>query len=303
MSRRIRYIPEGGSLVEVTSRTVQGRFLMRPSRACRTIILGILARAQRLYPVEIHGFAFLSNHYHLLLTVPDAESLARFMQYLNSNIAREIGRLVNWNDAFWSRRYQLVLVSEEEAAQIARLRYVLGQASKEGLVDSPTKWPGAHCAKALLTGSSPSGLWFDRTKEFAARVRSEHFSPNDFATEEVVELTPLPCWRHLDPQVVRSYVEEMLEFITREARKTHGVFLGIREILRVSPHDRPARFAKSPVPLAHCASKRVRREFWNAYHWFLASYRDAAEALRRGNRAAEFPTGCFPPALPYAAPP
>ena len=118
MGRRLRFIPEGGGLAEVTCRTVQGHYFMRPNQECRDIILGVLARAQRLYPVRIHAFACLSNHYHLLLSVTDVQRLARFMQYFNANLAREIGRLVDWPSHLWSRRYQAILVSHEPAAQI-----------------------------------------------------------------------------------------------------------------------------------------------------------------------------------------
>jgi REP element-mobilizing transposase RayT len=69
MARRLRFIPPG-SLVEVTCRTMQGRLLLRPSPALRELTLGVLARAARLYPAEVDAFAPLSDHYHLLLTVP-----------------------------------------------------------------------------------------------------------------------------------------------------------------------------------------------------------------------------------------
>ena len=36
------------------------------------IIIGALARAKSLYPVQICCFAFLSNHFHLILWVDDA---------------------------------------------------------------------------------------------------------------------------------------------------------------------------------------------------------------------------------------
>ena len=64
---------------QVTCRTDQGRFLLRPGPVIDDILLGVLGRAQRLYPVEICAFSFLSSHYHLLLWVPDARSMARFM--------------------------------------------------------------------------------------------------------------------------------------------------------------------------------------------------------------------------------
>src|SRR5947209_15190740 len=97
MGRHIRYLPtEGSGLLEVTCRTVQGRFLLTPSTELNEIILGALGRAQELYPVDICAFAFASNHFHLLLRVESTHRLAAFMGHFNSNLAREAGRLVHW---------------------------------------------------------------------------------------------------------------------------------------------------------------------------------------------------------------
>jgi len=63
MSRRLRFIPEGGALVEVTCRTVHGRLLLRPRPELNEIIVGILARAQQRYEVSVCAYIFLSNHY------------------------------------------------------------------------------------------------------------------------------------------------------------------------------------------------------------------------------------------------
>ena len=63
MSRHLRFIPDGGALVEVTCRTIQGRLLLCPSPQLNDIVLGVLGRAQREYPAEVVAFAFASNHY------------------------------------------------------------------------------------------------------------------------------------------------------------------------------------------------------------------------------------------------
>jgi len=76
MTRPLRCIPDGGSVVEVTSRTLHSRLLLRPDPELNQIIGGALGRAQRLYGVAILGYVFLSNHYHLLLRVQDARQLA-----------------------------------------------------------------------------------------------------------------------------------------------------------------------------------------------------------------------------------
>jgi REP element-mobilizing transposase RayT len=299
MGRRLRFIPEGGSLVEVTCRTVQGRYLMRPNEESRAIILGVLARAQRLYPLRIHAFAFLSNHYHLLLSVPDAHRLARFIQYLNANLAREIGRLVDWPSHLWARRYQSILISDETAAQIGRLRYVLSQTCKEGLVSSPLDWPGAHCAQALLDGSTLCGLWFDRTREYAARQRGESYRPRDFASEEILTLDPLPCWRHLDAGLVRKHIRDLLTDIEQAAKQENKRPIGHKALTRMRPHSRPKKMKKAPAPGYHCATRQARRELHEAYGWFYAAYRQAAEKLRLGDLTASFPEGSFPPPRPF----
>ena len=162
-----RFIPEGGSLVEVTCRTIQGRMLMRPSPLLNDIILGILGRAQRRYPLEIVGYVFASNHYHLLLRVDQAERLSEFMGYFGGNLAREIARLTGWKDKVWSRRYESILITDEETAQVERLAYILSNTVKENLVARVEEWPGVHCARPLLTGEGVEGTWFDRRLEYS----------------------------------------------------------------------------------------------------------------------------------------
>ena len=56
-----RYIPPG-SLVEVTTRTIQGRLLLVPSRDLNDIVNGVLARALSRYPVELVDFVVMGNH-------------------------------------------------------------------------------------------------------------------------------------------------------------------------------------------------------------------------------------------------
>lgn len=209
----LRFIPPGGALVEVTTRTQHGRLLLRPHPNLREIVHGVLARAQRLYlsapspgDAGLCGFCFLSNHYHLLLRVRDARQLANFMRYVNSNLAREVARSVDWHHHVWARRYRAIVVSEEPEAQVGRLRYLLSQGVKEGLVERPEEWPGASSTLALLHDEPVEGLWFDRTKEYFARRRREDFERLRYASREALTLLPLPCWEGVVPEERRSQV-------------------------------------------------------------------------------------------------
>jgi hypothetical protein len=72
-------------------------------------------------------------------------------------------------------------------------------------------------------------------------------------------------------------------------------------ILGQHPFDHPARSKRSPAPRFHAMRKTIRTELYQMYAWFVAAYRTASEKLRSGNRLVAFPTGSFPPALPFAA--
>ena len=302
MPRRLRYVPPG-SLVEITCRTVQGRLLLRPSPILTELTLGVLARAARLYPVEIHGYVFLSNHFHLLLTVESAQRLAAFMNYLNSNLAREAGRQIRWREKFWGRRYQAILVTAEEAAQVDRLRYLLAHGTKEGLVASPLDWPGAHCARALVDGTPVRGRWHNRTLEFKARRRSLPLDPHAFVEAETVRLAPIPCWSYCDADEYRARIRSLIRDIERSARteaEASGMGpLGRHALLLQNPHLEPNRIKKGPAPLAHAASAAARRSLRHAYAVFLDAFRAAARSLRAGVLDTAFPAGSFPPALPF----
>ena len=65
------------------------------------------------------------------------------------------------------------------------------------------------------------------------------------------------------------------------------------------PHDRTNHPKRSPAPLFHAATKAMRQEMWDAYAWFVGAFRQAAEKLKAGDRTAAFPSGSFPPALPF----
>jgi REP element-mobilizing transposase RayT len=217
MSRRLRFIPDHGALVEVTCRALQSRFLLRPGATLDSIILGALARAQRRYAVRIIAFFFASNHFHLILEVDDAWQLSLFMNYFSSKIAREIGRLTGWREKIFGRRYQAIQISDEPEAQIARLRYVLSHGVKEGLVERLQEWPGVHCVDALTEGKTLEGWWFDRTQEYLARRRGEDFGTYQYATRETLELAPLPCWKHLTPEKRQQMAAAMVSEIEAEA--------------------------------------------------------------------------------------
>ena len=304
--RSPRYVPQGGGLFEITVRTQQGRFLLKPSRQLNEGILGILARAQKRTLAEVHAFAFLSNHFHLLLSVENAQQMADFMREVNGPISKLVRELYGWSGGIWSSRYRAIPVSDEPEAQLARMRYILAHGVKEGLVHSPLQWPGVHAAKYLVSGELVKGSWVDRTRycqdRRQKRNQGKKLDLGKYTESHVFALAPLPCVSHLSPEVYRRLMQEMVATVEAEgtSRMRGGFrFLGAKKVLAQRPTHRPSRLEWSPAPRLHCFAREIRRRWMEAFAWFMEAYREASKALRSGDRGVQFPEGCFPPSLPF----
>ena len=147
------------------------------------------------------------------------------------------------------------------------------------------------------------GYVFHRTQEYAARRRGESFERYTYATAVTVELSPLPCWRHLSPEQRRTRGAGLVRDIQAEAaaeRKATGrEVLGAEAVISMDPQYRPEKLDRSPAPRFHAYTREAWFLLWEAYSLFVAAFRTAAAKLKAGDRATPFPTGSFPPALPY----
>ena len=306
MSTTPRYVPSPGEMVFVSIRCIQARYLLRPSKRVNKLILGVLAKAQKKYEVRVFAPAFLSNHGHMLLWFRDAEQQAKFMHFVDGNIAREVGRLHGWKGKFWDGPFASTIVANDEASQVKMLRYLLEQGCKEGLVARPQDWPGVHAASILLSARNPKGIWVDRTGLYEARRRKGNqgkVRPLDFEEELELKLSPLPCWEHLSEQEYLERISEIVQEIEEKTAARHREEesrpLGRGAVLRQNPRFEPDEPKQGPLPLVHAATREMRRRYLEALAIFLRAYREASSRFRSGEKGVQFPHGCFPPAGPF----
>ena len=283
------YLP--GVVYEVTSRTIQERLLLLPTERARDLINGVLARALELYPlVFIHAYVFLSNHYHLLCSTGDGAQLAAFFRYVNGNVARKVGRLHGWRGTMWPRRPHVLPVLDDDAV-VARLRYLLANGVKEGLVESPRAWPGASAVPGLLGDMVVEGV----------RVKRGRRGQPPTDERVVVPLTPIPPWAHLSADALRREHEVMIAAIEAEAPPNP---VGAASVVACDPHARPAEPAQGPAPSCHASTRSARAWFDANYQLFVDAFRRATAEVAAGApfRPEHFPTGSFPRPPTYAAP-
>ncbi|MCB9565079.1 MAG: hypothetical protein H6709_24935 [Kofleriaceae bacterium] len=290
-----------GVVYEITSRTIQERFLLRPGPRSAEIIVGVLARGLELHPeVALHAFNYQSDHYHMMMSSSDGARLSRFLGFVNGRVASEMGRLHGWRGPFWARRARVVPTTDDKGV-IERLRYVIGQGVKEGLVASPRDWPGASSTSALLGDMTVEGVYFDRDAETRARRYRALSHPLEFSRKITLRLTPIPPWAHLSADELRARHVALVAGI--EATALPQV-VGPARLQRVDPLARPAQPARSPAPLCHASDPAMRRAYRSFYRRLCAAFRALSSRVRAGETVErdEFPPGSFPPNLAFIRP-
>lgn len=296
-------MPYPYTIFEITIRTMQERFLLRPSKPLNILVLGVIGRALDKYPkVRIYLFKVMSNHIHIILSAPDVETLSAFMNHINSNIAREACRMHGWKDKFWSRRYKALPVLDRKS-QIKCARYVISHGCKEGLVSSPTEWPGVGCERSLLFGEKLEGIWYDRSAFYQAEKRGKNVRLEDFAISYEVPLTPLPFLENKSEDEMQDFYRGMVKEIEDETKAKSALEgrepLGIEAVLSRNPHSRPQSPKRQPAPWCHASNIRRRQRYIRAYKAFVAAYHRAVDRLKRGERDVRFPDNCFLPPLAH----
>jgi putative transposase len=75
--------------------------------------LKLLRRAAAEHQVDIHAFALMTNHYHLITTPRTASALATAMQQIDGGYVRYYNRRHNHRGTVWCGRYDAKLLVDE----------------------------------------------------------------------------------------------------------------------------------------------------------------------------------------------
>jgi REP element-mobilizing transposase RayT len=285
----------------ITVRCFQGRLLLRPSKQTNEVLAGVLARAARLWSVELFAFVFASNHVHLILRAPKG-NLPRFMQFLLSNVSKKVGWLVRWRGSFWERRYSAEPILDDEALH-GRVRYVLAHGVKERLVRRCGDWPGLSSLSMMLEAPTRAARWFNWTRRWCDRREGVDRYSGEWAEDETLTLTPLPTSEPRAVAAQRATIKRAIAAIEREAALDPTPVLGVKAVLAQSPQFRPVHLARRRRPLCHAATMALRSFFRNQYRSWVSSFLGASADWRRGRLDAVFPYGAVRPFLwPQFAP-
>ena len=270
---------------------------MRPSPVVNQIIGSVLVRGLQLYSVKLYAFVFASNHFHLILS-GNPNEISRFMAHLQSNIARQVGELVDWKDKFWARRYSSEPILDDDAL-VGRVQYIFEHGVKEGLVSNANKWPGLTGISELTSSKKRHFYWFHKARHTAATQAGKAVIRSDFLEKLPLILHPLPQWKDLQNPEQQQLYRQTLKAANHCAKekRNNKQALGLKKVLAQHPHQKPKRSSGKPRPLCHTTCSQLRKQFKILYREFLAAYWEASAAYLRGAFDIPFPEGTFRPPI------
>jgi putative transposase len=272
-----------GATYLVTRRCTQRQFLLRPSNTVNEVFRYVLAEAATRFGILVHAYCVLSNHYHLVVTDPNAR-LPQFHQFLDAFVARALNASLGRWESFWAPSSYSAVSLTSPADIVEKAAYVLANPVAAGLVRSGFLWPGLWSAPETIGGSA-----------IEARRPKHFFDPKGSMPEtSTLELVLPPGFD--SAEAFQSQLTEALAHLEEEASREHGgQFMGIAGVVAQNPTARPApgepRRGLNPRVAARDKWKRI--EALGRLKEFLSAYRAAWAARRGGELSAIFPLGTY----------
>ena len=275
-----------GTTYLVTRRCAQRQFLLRPSPITNGVFLYVLAVAAQRFGVRVHAYCVLSNHFHLVVTDPQAR-LPAFEQYLDSLVARALNASLGRWESFWAPASYSAVALQSPDDIVEKAAYVLANPAAAGLVRRGRDWPG------LWSDPQRVGRGVIEVERPAVFFRTGGGMPETIS----LELTPPPGFEA--PGDFESQLTSALAAREQQAAlqlSSEGrAFIGEKRVLAQSPRARPTpgepRRMLKPRVAARDKWKRI--EALCRLGEFLRAYREAWAALKAGVRDAVFPAGTY----------
>jgi putative transposase len=275
-----------GTTYLVTRRCARREFLLRPSPTTNAVFLYVLAVAARRFGVQVHAFCVLSNHFHLVVTDPDAR-LPAFEQYLDSLVARALNAALGRWESFWAPASYSAVALVARTDIVDKAAYVLANPVAAGLVRTGREWPGLWSHPEQIGGEAivarRPATFFRATGHMPERVELALCPPPGFGSSAEFH------------RALGAALAALEEKARREHASTGRPFVGVRKVLaqKTWAHPRSGEARRKLSPRVAARDKWKRVEVLARLKEFVVAYREAWSAMCAGARDVLFPAGTY----------
>ncbi len=91
------------------------------------------------YKVDIHAYALMTNHIHILATTQDKDGVTRMMQYVGRHYVPYINHTYGTSGSIWEGRYKASLIHDDEYL-LTCMRYIELNPVRANMVRAPGQY-------------------------------------------------------------------------------------------------------------------------------------------------------------------
>ena len=165
------YVPDAVYFIVAVT---QGRRPIFAGDAAIALLRTTLHRVKALHPFIMHAYAFLPEHLHLLLFVPESSNISRIMQSLEWNYTRNYkqARGISTSTHLWQRGFWDHVI-RDEADLNWHLDYIHYNPVKHGLTSRPLHYPHTSFREYVRRG------WYEPDWGSEGPPASLNYQPDD----------------------------------------------------------------------------------------------------------------------------
>lgn len=266
----------------VARRCSERRYFLRPGTWENAVFRFLLAHYATKHRILLHGFTFMANHYHLVLTDQEGR-LPFFMRDLDNMLSRVLNQRLKRRGRLWESTPYAAWILETEEDVLSQLAYVAANPVEANVVRQPDQWPGLVSLPGDFTTPQrclppPGGLFESgRTSLPEAAILELHVPPASAAPSKARFAARFQA-------VLDAVVHEICSSRT-------APFAGRRSVFKLDPFSAPLTNATptfSSAPSLSNASRERKQEL----KAFRSAYAET-RAVWNTNKAVVFPQGTF----------
>lgn len=281
MTRPRQILP--GTRYLLTRRCAQRQFLLRPSEETDGVLRYALAVAAQRFGIVLHALCVMSSHYHAVITDPDGR-LPAFAQYFHSLVGRAVNHALGRRECLWAPGSYSAVALQSESDVVSKIAYVLANPVAAGLVAHGSEWPGTWAGPAAASVDVPRpALFFSPRGRMPASASLAFERPGGFESAKGFDAT-------LALEIAKCEAEAAARMATEQR-----AFRGAAWVLAQDP----TMSATTPEPLRALNPRVASRDTGTRIEAlcrlaeFVAAYRAALSAWRKGMRDVLFPPGTY----------
>lgn len=318
MSRLPKIVLNKTVLALTTS--VEEGLMFPPNALMNDILVGCLAKAQALHPLEICDIVIEATHVHMIAVVGDPNDVKGFMERFKTESAHAVNRLLGRKKrTVWCEGYDSpTLLTPDDV--VNKIAYTYENPSKDGLEDRIEKYPGVSGFRfrgkesgvmeaplvarddfdILPTGEINEGDYRRLARKLGyGKKRIElKLSPNAW----------MKCFGITEPKEIATYNDRILREIRireeghRAARRQAGFeVIGWRRLVAtaIGREYKPERSGRRMWCICH--DRKLRKKFIRWAKNLVCQAKEVLERWRQGDRSIPYPPGLYPPGMPKTA--